>query len=96
MPERAEDPLVRSSRREAWQVMAIWCIAMTYTVGYCYLYGYNRPFEELTFVWGFPDWVFWGIVVPWSVCVVVGILFAYFVMTDAEIGDPNEDAGILE
>ena len=64
------ESLPASSRREAVAVMVTWLAAMVYTVGYCYLYGYNRRAESLTFVWGFPDWVFWGIVAPWAVCFV--------------------------
>ena len=46
--------------------------------------------SDLKFVFGFPDWVFWGIVCPWGVCVVISILFANFFMTDADLGEVNE------
>jgi len=38
----------------------MWLVAMTYTVGYCGLYGYQRSAEDLRYVLGFPDWVFWA------------------------------------
>jgi hypothetical protein len=39
-PPRREDPVLRSTRREALIVFVTWIIAMAYTVGYCARYGY--------------------------------------------------------
>ncbi|HMC67096.1 MAG TPA: DUF997 family protein [Gemmataceae bacterium] len=92
MPRPPEDPVLRSSRREAIVVLLMWLGALAYTVTYCYLFGYNRSFESLKFVWGFPDWVFWGIIAPWSVCLVLSYLFATFFMRDEDLGeDPEEE-----
>lgn len=85
MAKNVEDPVVRSGRREALLSAAIWCVAAAYTVGYCGLYGYGRTAEDLRFVLGIPDWVFWGIVAPWSVCLALGIWFSYAFMTDADL-----------
>lgn len=85
-----EDPLLRNARREACLALGMWLAAMTYTITYCYLHGYNRAPESLTFVLWFPDWVFWGIVLPWGVCVVVSTVFAFFIMGDESLGvDPD-------
>ena len=35
----------------------------------------------------FPDWVFWGIVVPWVICVLVSVVFAFRIMGDEPLGD---------
>lgn len=75
----------RSRRSEAIFVGVMWCCAAAYTVGYCGIYGYGRPLSDLKFVLGFPDWVFWGIVVPWTVCLVVGVVFTCF-MRDDDLG----------
>lgn len=77
-------------------VFITWLSALTYTVSYCYAYGYDRPFSELKFVhlfWGiaFPDWVFWGIVVPWSICFVVSAWFSYAFVADADLGAEFEE-----
>lgn len=88
-----EDPVVTSSRREAIWTLALWCVTLTYSVGYCYLNGYieNRPLDKslagMTFYFGWPDWVFWGIVVPWLACVVVSTWFAFFFMRDGKLAD---------
>jgi len=92
MAHRPEDPVLRSSRREALLVLCVWLVALTYTVTYCYLYGYNRPLASLTFVLGFPDWVFWGILVPWGACLVFSWVFCTFFMRDEDLGEDTEEA----
>ena len=82
-----EDPVLTSTRREALVALAIWAVATTWSVGYCALYGYSRAPESLTFVLWFPDWVFWGIVVPWAVCIVLSTVFAFSVMGDESLGE---------
>lgn len=90
-----EDPVARSARREAALAFIAWAVAMTYTVGYCYLYGYGRDVETLRFVLWFPDWVFWGIIVPWGVCIVLSVVFAFGIMSDDSLGDDLEDGSEL-
>jgi hypothetical protein len=94
MPDR-EDIVVATARREALMVLWIFLAAMLYTVTVCYFLGYNRAPDSLTFILGFPDWVFWGIVVPWVACVLVSYWFGYVYMTDADLGG-NETADELE
>lgn len=90
-----EDPVVRSARREALAALLVWLLAMSYTVGYCYLYGYRRDPSTIRLIWGVPDWVLWGIVAPWTVCTVFAGIFALFV-SDADLGqERDEDAGDL-
>ena len=85
MPPGTEDPLVRSARREAAWSLLVWLGALVYTVGYCSLYAYDAD-RPVTFVWGLPDWVFYGIALPWAVCIVVSSIFALFVMRDEPLG----------
>jgi hypothetical protein len=91
MTQRPEDPVLRSARREAVVVLVMWLGALTYTVLYCYLYGYNRSLDSLTFVLGFPDWVFWGILTPWAICLILSYLFAVFFMRDEDLGEDPVD-----
>jgi hypothetical protein len=87
MSQSTDDPVLRSSRREAIVVFLTWLAAMTYTVTYCYLNGYNRKVESLKFVLGFPDWVFWGILAPWSVCVIFSFCFGAIFVRDEDLGE---------
>lgn len=92
---RQQDPVVSSSFREALLVISIWLIAMAWTITVCYRMGYNRPVAELTFVYGFPDWVFWGIVVPWCACTLISCLFSAFLFRDGHLGEDVENADDL-
>jgi hypothetical protein len=85
-----EDPVVRSGRREAMGVFCIWLLALSYSMGYSIWHGYHRSLDDLKLVFGFPDWVFWGIVVPWTICLVISWWFAYFFMTDEPFGEVHE------
>jgi len=84
------DPLLVSSRREAIFTAVMFLATLSYTLVYCSLHGYERPIEELTFVLGFPDWVFWGIVAPWLAAFTVSSVFALWFMRDEPFG---EDVG---
>ncbi|WP_373651658.1 DUF997 family protein [Schlesneria sp. DSM 10557] len=85
MSEHQELPLLKAARREAIAAFAIWLAATIFSLGYCFTYGYSRDPETLTYVMGFPDWVFWGIVLPWGVCTIISTLFAFVFMTDDEL-----------
>jgi hypothetical protein len=84
-----EDPVVRSARREATMTMIIWLGAMSYTVGYCWRHAYGRA-EDVNLILGVPDWVLWGIVAPWAVCVGICWWFAYGFMSDESLGKEQE------
>jgi hypothetical protein len=88
-----EDPVLTSSRREAILVLGMWAVAATYSVTYCFLNGYERKLEELTFVLGFPSWVFWGVVAPWVLCALLSLVLSLGVMQDGELGEDVEIAG---
>jgi hypothetical protein len=90
MAHSQEDPLVRSTRREALIVLVIVIGAMAWTIGYCSQHAYDRPAEDIQIVLGFPDWIVWGILVPWGVCSVLSIAFAFGVMSDDPLGEAVE------
>ena len=92
MNQVAEDPVVRASRREAVFTVGIWFVAMAYTLTYCYCYGYGRRLDDVTFVLWFPDWVFWGIVVPWLACILVSTWFAFGFMGNESLGPDLPEA----
>jgi hypothetical protein len=90
MNRPAADPVFLSARREALVAFVVWAFALAWSVGYCAVNGYHRTAESLTFVLWFPDWVFWGIVVPWLACVVVSIWFAFGLMRDEDLGSNEQ------
>lgn len=84
MPKPTDNVLV-SARREAVVVIACWFVALLWTVGVSYYLGYNRPIEKLAFVMGVPDWIFWGILVPWFGCLAFTAWFSFVFMQDADL-----------
>jgi hypothetical protein len=92
MTPGTEDPLVRSSRREAALVLLVWLGSLVYTVGYCGLYAYDAE-RPLRFVWGLPDWVLFGVVAPWAASIVISAGFAWFVMRDEPLGAEEDRRG---
>jgi len=82
-----EDPVLTSSRREALITFAIWLTACVYSISVCYRYGYGRDAATLTYVLGFPDWIFYGVVLPWTVCTGLCFIMSYLVIADGELGE---------
>ena len=72
--------------------LLVWAAATAWSVGYCAAHGYGQSAEPLTFVLWFPAWVFWGVVAPWLVCIVVSLWYALVLMRDEDLGaDEQED-----
>lgn len=42
-------------------------------------------------MWGFPDWIFWGVVAPWTASVLFSLFFAEFYMSDDDLGQDSEE-----
>ena len=95
MSVRREDPVLASARREAFVVLAIWLAACIYSIGVSYHMGYGRDVATLTYVFGFPDWIFWGVVVPWTVCTVLSFLLSYFLIRDEDLGDEQSEESFM-
>ena len=90
-PHPRTDPLVHSARREALLVVSVWLMALVYSITTCYRLGYDRPIEELQLVLGFPEWVFWGIVVPWVICTVFAWYFGASFIRDEHLGEDLDE-----
>ena len=60
--------------------------AIAYTIFTCDRLGYRDPQAPLEFVLGFPDWIFWGVIVPWVVCTAIAALFSFVIMQDHDLG----------
>jgi hypothetical protein len=109
-PARPEaTQLYRHARREALIVCAVWAVALAWTVGYSYLHGYRhapeswvvraglaevRPPGSIPQHAGLPDWVLFGILLPWVSCSLFTVIFCLFVMRDDDLGrEAEEGAG---
>lgn len=86
-----EDPVLRSARREMIVTFVIFLCALAYTITYSYRNGYNRDPQSLTFVFGFPDWIFYGVIAPWAVCIVLCWVVSTLFFRDEDLGVERED-----
>ena len=93
--EDKTDPLVKSSQREALIVAGIWAVAMFWSVGCSAWLGYGEQPQPPRLVYGFPLWVFWGVVVPWLACTLFSLWFGAFFVRDGELGQDLQDADDL-
>ena len=106
-PRVAARKALRNARRESLFVAVIVVFALVWTLGYCAIRGYHhspeswlvssglsldRTAESLTTYVGIPDWVFFGIVVPWSLCTVATIVLSLRGMADDDLGIEHEGA----
>jgi hypothetical protein len=93
MPTPITDPLLRHARREALVAFGVWLLAMCYTVGYCYLFGYGRNPRNVQLIYGVPAWVLWGVVAPWTACTVVSWWYTFGLVSDDELGPDLDSTG---
>jgi hypothetical protein len=99
--------LLLHARREALIVIIVWAMALVWTVGYCYLRGYDHPAdswlvqqgwavaeaESQASLFGFPSWVLFGILIPWMLCSLFTVFFGFFGIRDDDLGQEREEAG---
>ncbi len=103
----AHQRLFKNARREMVLVLAVTALALLWTVGYCYLNGYqhdpdswvvraglavSRTPEDFQQIAGLPDWVLVGIILPWMACTALGIGLGLG-LKDDDLGTEAGDAG---
>jgi hypothetical protein len=89
-----EQQILQHARREGLLLLAVWAAALVWCTTVCYLLGYRRPAQAMTLVLGMPDWVFWGVVLPWGLCLLFSGWFCFAYMADDDLGrDPDEGPG---
>jgi hypothetical protein len=91
-----DDPVLRSSRREAAVALGFFALTLVVTIAVCARFGYGRAPGSLTFVLGVPDWIFWGILVPWAGCLAFGTWFGFRFMRDEDLGSEAEGKDDLD
>lgn len=87
MHDYEPDPVYVNSRREALVLLAIFAAALIYTIVVSFLLGYDRDPSEVVTYLGIPDWVMWGVFLPWTVCVLVTVWFCFYFMADDPLGE---------
>ncbi len=87
------DPVYLHARRESFEILAAWGVAMIWTLGYCGLFGYDPGTGQIELVFGIPSWVFWGIAVPWLASSLFTIYFSLVRMKRDWLGDQPSAEG---
>jgi len=49
--------------------------------------------RKVRFILGFPDWIVWGVIVPWGLCVGISFAFGSIFMQDDELGEDQVEEG---
>jgi hypothetical protein len=109
MPDRGSaSHLHRHARREAVVVIVVWALALVWTVGYCYLHGYQHEADSwvvrmglappksavrFRFIAGVPEWVMVGIMLPWAACTAFTMIYSLWGMKDHDLGAEAEGDG---
>jgi Protein of unknown function (DUF997) len=88
-----EQQLLRHSRREALLIVVVWALCLAWSTAVAYFWGYDRPLESIRLILGMPDWVFWGIVVPWAGCLLFSGWFCFYFMADDDLGEDRSEGG---
>ncbi len=96
MPSFSSEPILKTARREMFSAAGVWLATLCWSVGYCANYGYDLQPEDLTFVFGFPTWIFYGVVLPWWLCTLISGVFAFGFMQDADLGETDEGPSAAE
>ncbi len=86
----SEQRLLRNARREGLVILGAWAVALLWGVGVSYLFGYGRDPRAIGLVLGMPDWVFWGVALPWALCLLFSVWFCFWYMADDDLGQDRE------
>lgn len=71
--------------------MFVWTLCLAWSTAVAYFRGYDRPVESIRLILGMPDWIFWGVVFPWALCLVFSVWFCFFYMADDDLGQDRDE-----
>jgi hypothetical protein len=88
-----EQRLLRNARREGLVILTAWAVALLWSVGVSWCWGYDRDPAGIDLVLGMPDWVFWGIAFPWGLGLLFSVWFCFHYLADDDLGQDREEPG---
>lgn len=80
------DPFFLNARREAVIILIAWAVCLIWAVGFSALAGYDVDSDQVSIILGIPDWVFWGVLVPWIAATVFSVWFSLVYIADDDPG----------
>jgi len=77
-------PFYLRSLNELYVLLIGWLIFFLWTIIYSSYNAYyvNAEEYEIKTIFGFPDWVFWGVFLPWIGAGIFTCWFSFFVVKD--------------
>lgn len=94
--EFKEDPRFKQCNRELWYTLALFVINVVIVGGTALAMGYNKPADEVTMVWGFPAWFFWGGLIGSLVFCILPVLMVKYLFKEMSIEAENDGEGDYE
>jgi hypothetical protein len=91
--EHKFDPVYLNSLRETFLILLTWIVFAIWVLSYSLSYGYNLHPDTFSTVLGIPEWIFWGIGLPWIFAMLITIGFAVFIVKDDQL-EENEEVPI--
>jgi len=100
---------LHNARREAIVIGVVWLLSLIWVVGYCYLRGYihtadswavrmgfatPRTAENFHAILGIPDWILFGIFIPWLICTLFTVWFGLVFMAEDDLGIEQPDEAL--
>ncbi len=86
MPDQLAESF-RQAQRELRFQLTTWAVFAAWVTGWCGANAFDARSADVTTTLGMPDWVLWGIAVPWVIAFAVTVWFATRVMQDTELVD---------
>lgn len=80
------------SRREFRFMIVAWSCFAAWTLTYVSRKGDGQPGESLHLVWGMPEWVVFGILIPWGLGLALTVWFALRFMKDTDLEVTEKDS----
>ena len=81
----------RTSAREGIVSMAVAILLLAISGAVTAAWGYDRPAESIRYILGIPDWIFWGVLLPWAAATAFTGWFALRYMKDEDLGSERDE-----
>ena len=88
---RNVDPVFKNASREARVALLLFAAVFIWVLAVAARKGYGR--QDVVFIWGVPDWIFWGVILPWAASLGAAIWFGLRFMKEDDLG-PEKREGL--
>ena len=76
---------ITAARRELIYILIAWTVSMVWVIGFSKFHAYPDDPSEIRLMMGLPEWVLWGVALPWVAATSFTMWFALAVMRDFDL-----------